>query len=147
MRYNQRLKKFSCLPFSYVVRMGSVDFAFLHPCGFRLLHDHLWSKNEILRTPLNWDSWYRFPLIFLASRATQRTHLLSVEMTAAKFGFQCKYCRLGASSPMERCRSHIRIFLVPWSNALSQRFVFPRVICSPEHWALVLCVPPSPPYS
>ena len=31
--------------------------------------------------------------------------------------------------------------------AVSQRFVFPRVICSPEHWALVLCVPPSPLYS
>ena len=31
--------------------------------------------------------------------------------------------------------------------AVSQRFVFPRVICSPEHWELVLCVPPSPPYS
>ena len=29
---------------------------------------------------------------------------------------------------------------------VSQRFVFPRVICSPEHWALVLCVPPSPPH-
>ena len=31
-------------------------------------------------------------------------------------------------------------------EALSQPFVFPRVICSPEHWALVLCVPPSPPH-
>ena len=30
---------------------------------------------------------------------------------------------------------------------VSQRFAFPRVICSPEHWALVLCVPPSPPFS
>ena len=29
---------------------------------------------------------------------------------------------------------------------LSQRFVFLRAICSPEHWALVLRVPPSPPY-
>ena len=28
---------------------------------------------------------------------------------------------------------------------VSQRFVFPRVICSPEHWALVLCVPPPHP--
>ena len=29
---------------------------------------------------------------------------------------------------------------------VSQCFAFPHVICSPQHWALVLCVPPSPPY-
>ena len=34
-----------------------------------------------------------------------------------------------------------------YCGPLSQRFVFPRVICCPEHWAPVLCVSPSPPYS
>ena len=43
-----------------------------------------------------------------------------------------------AKRPLALCNE----VLIP----VSQRFVFPRVICSPEHWALVLCVPPSPPY-
>ena len=43
----------------------------------------------------------------------------------------------------------LEIFGNHWEDRddpVSQRFVFPRGICSPEHWALVLCVPPSLPH-